>query len=53
MVTDRTHQAAQTRQQARTELLACAGAQFDPAVVAAFLAVTDEPVEALALPKLL
>jgi two-component system, cell cycle response regulator len=41
MRVDRPYQAGRTVAAARAELLACAGTQFDPAVVDAFLAVLD------------
>ena len=41
MTQDRPYAAAQSVASARQELIACAGAQFDPAVVAAFLDVLD------------
>jgi diguanylate cyclase (GGDEF)-like protein/putative nucleotidyltransferase with HDIG domain len=46
MTTDRAYRAALTREQAAAELERCAGAQFDPVVVAAFVAVLDDPAEA-------
>jgi diguanylate cyclase (GGDEF)-like protein len=42
MVTDRSYRAAMPIAEALTELERCAGAQFDPAVVCAFLAVLAE-----------
>jgi diguanylate cyclase (GGDEF)-like protein len=41
MVTERSYRAAMSHEGACQELRRCAGAQFDPAVVEAFLAVTD------------
>jgi diguanylate cyclase (GGDEF)-like protein/putative nucleotidyltransferase with HDIG domain len=46
MTTDRAYRAALTREQAITELERCAGGQFDARVVAAFVAVLDDPAEA-------
>ena len=45
MTTDRSYCPAIPRELACQELRECAGAQFDPAVVEAFLAVVDEPVD--------
>jgi diguanylate cyclase (GGDEF)-like protein len=45
MTTDRSYCPAITRDLACQELRECAGAQFDPAVVEAFLAVVDEPAD--------
>jgi HD-GYP domain-containing protein (c-di-GMP phosphodiesterase class II) len=45
MVTDRPYRAGMPRVDAEAELLCCAGSQFDPAVVTAFLAVVGERVE--------
>jgi HD-GYP domain-containing protein (c-di-GMP phosphodiesterase class II) len=45
MVTDRPYRAGMLRVDAEAELLRCAGSQFDPAVVTAFLAVVGERVE--------
>jgi diguanylate cyclase (GGDEF)-like protein len=45
MTTDRSYSPAITRDLACQELRECAGAQFDPAVVEAFLAVVDEPAD--------
>jgi two-component system cell cycle response regulator len=45
MVTDRPYRAAMPRTDAEAELLCCAGSQFDPAVVAAFLAVVGDGAE--------
>jgi two-component system cell cycle response regulator len=41
MVADRPYRAARSHEEAATELRRCAGGQFDPAVVDAFLAVLD------------
>jgi len=43
MVTDRAYRAAQTPEAALAELRRCAGTQFDPRVVAAFIAARDYP----------
>src|SRR5215210_2110019 len=43
MTADRPYRPAMTRDEALAELERCAGAQFDPAVVAAFIGVLDEP----------
>jgi diguanylate cyclase (GGDEF)-like protein len=43
MITARSYRAAMSHEGACQELRRCAGAQFDPAVVEAFLAVIDEP----------
>jgi diguanylate cyclase (GGDEF)-like protein len=48
MTTERSYCPAIPRDLACQELRECAGAQFDPAVVEAFLAVVDEPDEAAA-----
>jgi HD-GYP domain-containing protein (c-di-GMP phosphodiesterase class II) len=45
MVTDRPYRAGMLRVDAEAELLRCAGSQFDPAVVTAFLAVVGKRVE--------
>jgi two-component system, cell cycle response regulator len=45
MTQERPYAAARSVASARRELIACAGAQFDPAVVAAFLAVLDGRIE--------
>jgi len=45
MTTDRSYCPAIPRELACQELRECAGAQFDPAVVEAFLAVVDEPAD--------
>jgi diguanylate cyclase (GGDEF)-like protein/putative nucleotidyltransferase with HDIG domain len=50
MTSDRTYRMAIARQSARAELLRCAGTQFDPRVVAAFLAALDREAERLAAP---
>jgi diguanylate cyclase (GGDEF)-like protein len=42
MITDRSYRAAMSHEGACQELRRCAGAQFDPAVVEAFLAVIEE-----------
>jgi putative nucleotidyltransferase with HDIG domain len=47
MTSDRVYRAAIAKQSARAELLRCAGTQFDPRVVAAFLAVLDREGERL------
>jgi HD-GYP domain-containing protein (c-di-GMP phosphodiesterase class II) len=44
MITERPYRAAAPVALAIAELRRCAGEQFDPAVVAAFCAVVDEPV---------
>ena len=41
MTAERPYASARSIESARKELRACAGAQFDPAVVTAFLAVLD------------
>ena len=41
MVTDRAYRAGMPREDAEAELRRCAGSQFDPAVVAAFLGILD------------
>jgi HD-GYP domain-containing protein (c-di-GMP phosphodiesterase class II) len=43
MTTDRPYRAALSAEVAATELRRCAGTQFDPAVVEAFLAAHGEP----------
>ncbi len=50
MVAERPYRAARTPAQALAELEACAGAQFDPAVVAAFTAVCRASPAAAGLP---
>jgi diguanylate cyclase (GGDEF)-like protein/putative nucleotidyltransferase with HDIG domain len=50
MTSDRTYRMAIAKQSARAELLRCAGTQFDPRVVAAFLAALDREAERLAAP---
>ena len=45
MTTDRSYCPAIPRDLACQELRECAGAQFDPAVVEAFLAIVDEPAD--------
>jgi diguanylate cyclase (GGDEF)-like protein len=47
MTADRVYRAAIAKQSARAELLRCAGTQFDPRVVAAFLAALDREGERL------
>jgi diguanylate cyclase (GGDEF)-like protein/putative nucleotidyltransferase with HDIG domain len=47
MTSDRTYRMAIAKQSARAELLRCAGTQFDPRVVAAFLASLDTEAERL------
>jgi diguanylate cyclase (GGDEF)-like protein len=42
MTEDRPYAEARSEESTRAELLACAGAQFDPAVVTAFLAALDD-----------
>ena len=53
MTADRPYRAGMDTAAATTELLACAGSQFDPAVVEAFLPTVDEhttrPASAIAL----
>jgi diguanylate cyclase (GGDEF)-like protein/putative nucleotidyltransferase with HDIG domain len=49
MTAGRVYRAAIARQSARAELLRCAGSQFDPRVVAAFLAALDREAERLAV----
>jgi two-component system cell cycle response regulator len=49
MTSGRVYRAAIARQSARAELLRCAGGQFDPRVVAAFLAALDREAERLAV----
>ncbi len=46
MIADRPYRAGMPAQDARAELLRCAGTQFDPAVVEAFLATLDAVVPA-------
>jgi putative nucleotidyltransferase with HDIG domain len=48
MTSDRPYRVAIAKQSARAELLRCAGSQFDPRVVAAFLAALDRETERLA-----
>jgi putative nucleotidyltransferase with HDIG domain len=48
MTSDRPYRVAIAKQSARAELLRCAGTQFDPRVVAAFLAALDRETERLA-----
>jgi len=48
MTSDRPYRLAIAKQSARAELLRCAGTQFDPRVVAAFLASLDHETERLA-----
>jgi HD-GYP domain-containing protein (c-di-GMP phosphodiesterase class II) len=43
MVTDRPYRNGRSADEAAEELRRCAGSQFDPAVVEAFLAVADLP----------
>jgi diguanylate cyclase (GGDEF)-like protein/putative nucleotidyltransferase with HDIG domain len=50
MTADRTYRMAIAKQSARAELLRCAGTQFDPRLVAAFLAALDREAERLAAP---
>src|SRR3954453_23343805 len=50
MTSDRTYRMAIAKQSARAELLRCAGNQFDPRVVAAFLAALAREPERLAAP---
>jgi HD-GYP domain-containing protein (c-di-GMP phosphodiesterase class II) len=47
MVSDRTYRSATPPEHARKELLRCAGAQFDPAVVHAFLDVIESDCDEL------
>jgi len=47
MTSDRPYRAAMSEDDARAELRAGAGTQFDPRVVDGFLAVLDAGVEAL------
>jgi HD-GYP domain-containing protein (c-di-GMP phosphodiesterase class II) len=50
MVTDRPYRAGMPREDAEAELRRCAGSQFDPAVVAAFLATiaaAERPTRAI------
>src|SRR3954468_23099422 len=49
MTSDRTYRMAIAKQSARAELLRCAGTQFDPRLVAAFLAALDGETERLAV----
>jgi HD-GYP domain-containing protein (c-di-GMP phosphodiesterase class II) len=51
MVANRTYRPALPREVALAELRKCAGTQFDPAVVEAFLAAHDELAERSALPR--
>ena len=48
MVTDRPYRAGMPREEAEAELRRCAGTQFDPAVVAAFLATVHADERAAA-----
>jgi HD-GYP domain-containing protein (c-di-GMP phosphodiesterase class II) len=48
MTSDRPYRMAIAKQSARAELLRCAGTQFDPRVVAAFLAALDSEADRLA-----
>jgi diguanylate cyclase (GGDEF)-like protein/putative nucleotidyltransferase with HDIG domain len=48
MTTGRVYRSAIAKQSARAELLRCAGTQFDPRIVAAFLAALDREGERLA-----
>jgi diguanylate cyclase (GGDEF)-like protein len=48
MTEDRPYAAARSAESARKELRACSGTQFDPAVIAAFLAVLDSRAAARA-----
>jgi putative nucleotidyltransferase with HDIG domain len=48
MTSDRPYRVAIAKQSARAELLRCAGTQFDPRVVAAFLSALDRETERLA-----
>jgi two-component system, cell cycle response regulator len=45
MVTDRPYRAGMPRAEAEAELRRCAGSQFDPAVVAAFVAAVEDDAE--------
>jgi two-component system cell cycle response regulator len=47
MTADRVYRAAIAKQSARAELLRCAGTQFDPRIVAAFLAALDRETDRL------
>ena len=47
MTSDRPYRKAATFAQARQEISRCSGTQFDPAVVAAFVKMTDEELQAL------
>jgi HD-GYP domain-containing protein (c-di-GMP phosphodiesterase class II) len=47
MTTARSYRGADSPERARRELLRCAGAQFDPAVVDAFLAAMDSDADEL------
>jgi putative nucleotidyltransferase with HDIG domain len=49
MTSDRPYRMAIAKQSARAELLRCAGTQFDPRVVAAFLAALDREADRLAV----
>ena len=49
MTAGRVYRAAIAKQSARSELLRCAGSQFDPRVVAAFMAALDREAERLAV----
>jgi diguanylate cyclase (GGDEF)-like protein/putative nucleotidyltransferase with HDIG domain len=49
MTSDRPYRMAIAKQSARAELLRCAGTQFDPRVVAAFLAALDSEADRLAV----
>jgi HD-GYP domain-containing protein (c-di-GMP phosphodiesterase class II) len=54
MTSHRVYRAAVPPDAARSELLACAGSQFDPMVVAAFVAALrerDEPPRAALVPQ--
>jgi len=43
VTTDRPYRMALTSEEARSELIGASGTQFDPKVVAAFIAVLGEP----------
>jgi len=43
MITKRSYKEAFSEEEARAELVRCAGTQFDPAIVEAFLAILDDP----------
>jgi response regulator RpfG family c-di-GMP phosphodiesterase len=43
MITKRSYKEAYTDERARAELQRCAGTQFDPKVVDAFIAILDSP----------